>query len=318
MIWARGRDDTKKYYHEDRRAWAYNIWSSVLIAIISPIVYNGMGLVTTPQFGISILAGLVSGGIFFFIWRIGVFVYHLVYAPVFLFQEKENEIKKVIQEKEDGINQAIKENFSELEKYNWDNVDFWVVDYSFIGMSGWAFRVVNKKRFDFKKITAEITKIRIDQNIIQLSKLHQLGYIDSRNGEIGEEVVISSDHEGITVGKYKDFVVTSLKQGTMSQTHVFVTYPEDNQELSFPFPPQTRRSPMSSSLTGMVAAMSALYSAQPPETTVVIEVKIIGEIKIEDEISVLPIKMINIQVHRGGALSFYGEKDDDNEDEKEI
>ena len=54
-----------------------------------------------------------------------------------------------------------------------------------------------------------------------------------------------------------------------------------------------------------------------PETTVVIEIKITGDIKTDDETSVLPTKMINVQVHRDGALSFYGDKDDDSEDEKE-
>ncbi len=317
MILAKGRADTKKYYHEDRRAWTYNSLSSVLIAVISPIVYNGMGLIATPQFGVSILAGLLSGGLFFFVWRIGVFIYHLVYAPVLLYQEKEDEIKKVKQEKEDSINQVIKDKNLELEKYNWDNVELWVVDYSIIGMSGWAFRIINNKDFDFKSVAAEITTIRIGQKITKLSNKHQLGYIDSRNGEIEEEVVISSDNEGIIAGKQKDFVVTSLKQEAMSQTHLFVTYPKDDTELSFPFPPQTRQSPMASSLTSVVAAMSALYSAQTPETVVVIEIKITGEIKTDDEISVLPIKMINVQVHSNGALSFYGDKKNGSEDERE-
>lgn len=317
MILARGRDDTKRYYHEDRRAWTYNVLSSVLIAIISPIVYNGMGLIATPQFGVSILAGLLSGGIFFFVWRIGVFIYHLVYAPAFLHQEKEDEISKVKQEKEDTINQVIKDKNLELEKYNWDNVDFWVVDYSIIGMSGWAFRIINQKALDFKSVTAEITTIRIGQKITKLSNKHQLGYIDSQNGEIDEQVVVSSGYEGIITGKQKDFVVTSLKHEGISQTHTFVTYPKDDTELSFPFPPQTRQSPMASSLTSMVAAMSALYSAQSPETTVVIEIKITGEIKAGDEISILPMKMINVQVHGNGALSFYGDKDESDEDKKE-
>jgi hypothetical protein len=67
----------------------------------------------------------------------------------------------------------------------------------------------------------------------------------------------------------------------------------------------------------MVAAMATVYSASLPETTVVIEIKIVAEINLEDEISVLPTKMINIRVHRNGALSFYGDDDNDSKEEKE-
>lgn len=88
LVLERGKKDTREYYHKDRRGWIYNVWSSILVAIITPIVYCRMGLVMTSQFWLSVLAGLLSGGVFFVVWRLIVFVCYLWKAPANLYREE--------------------------------------------------------------------------------------------------------------------------------------------------------------------------------------------------------------------------------------
>lgn len=205
LVQKRGKKDTQEYYHKDRRGWAYNVGSAILFAIISPIVYGSMGLIMPNQFWLSILAGVISGAIFFVIWRIGVSVYFLFEASRKLYEEKE----------------------SELEKHNWNRIIFSVIPYSMFDISGWALRVENKKDFDLNQISINITQVRVNQqDIALLDKLYSLGYIDRSNGLIKEKICYILGSNGIEHGEFKDFVLTKKVQEIPYPTYEFDTYPD--------------------------------------------------------------------------------------------
>lgn len=307
LVWERGINDTKDYYRNDRRAWVYNVGSAIVVAIITPIVSYLLGQITIPsQLGISILVGVIAGAIVFIVWLFGVFIYHIWESPRNLYNDREQEIGKILKEKD-----------SELERFNWNKVDFYVTPYSIIGMKGWGLKIKNDKRFDLYQIILQITKIRINRKFIPLlsSKMYLLGFIDRRNGQVEEKIVYSYKRGGIERGKEKDFVITEIAEGSPMQgrTYSFVTYPDT--DLEWPFEKTNdflTRSVLSPSITSdIISASMALQKT--PEPTVVIEVVVKAAIKIEDEENALPIEILKLQVHSDGSLSFYGEDDDDDD-----
>ena len=243
-----------------------------------------------------------------FIYIISMFLAKRVFASYSIFVNKKNEFGKSLKEKELEFDKALKEKDLELEKYNWDNVEFYVTRFSIIGKSGWAFEIKNNKHYDISKIIIEVTKIRKDEKIMPLSGLYLLGYIDRQRGQIGEKLVNSSKRRGIEVGKSMEFVVTSeVIKTKSSKTHKFETYPD---ELSWDFPLETSDNFMAVGRS-VVAMAAALYgNNSPPEPTTVIEVCIRAEIKVDTDIIQLPGTTENLQVMNDGSLSFYGDEDE--------
>ena len=237
-----------------------------------------------------------------FIYVLSMFLAKRIFASYFMFVDKKLEFDK-----------ALKEKDLELEKYNWDNVDFWVAPFSIIGKSGWVLKIENKKRYDISRIVVEITKLRKDEKNIPLSGLHLLGYIDRQKGQIGEKIVNSSKRGGIESGKSKEFVVTSdVRKTKSSMTHEFEVYPD---KLLWDFPLETSENLNKTIGRSMIAMAVALYGNDnaPPESTTVIEVCVRAEIKVDTDIIQLPGTTVNLQVMNDGSLSFYG--DNGNEEE---
>jgi len=94
LVWQRAKKDTQEYYRTDRRSWVYNVWSSIIVAVIAPIVYGEMGLIMPEQLVQSIVAGVASGVIFFGLWRAGVFVHFWWTAHEKLYRDMEAEAYK--------------------------------------------------------------------------------------------------------------------------------------------------------------------------------------------------------------------------------
>ena len=221
-------------------------------------------------------------------------IYSFVQTPVRIYQSQKNKFDKILKEKD-----------LELEKYNWANIDFEVAQFSIIGKSGWAFKVVNGKQYDISKINVEITNIRENEKSINKSGLYYLPYIDNQNGKIREKIVKSYNRvsSGIKSGESKYFVVTThVKPNKISETHKFETFPD---ELSWKFPTKTQD--ILELTSGIGATVAKYYSkaTEPPNPVLVIELCIRAEIKIENEIIQLPGELINLLVKNNGSLSFY-------------
>jgi len=99
-VWEQAGTATKEYYYKDRRGWTYNIGSSVLVAIISPIIYRALGLIMANQLWLSVLAGIASGVIFLIIWFLGVCIYNLATAPAKIYYKQKESEKKLSDELE--------------------------------------------------------------------------------------------------------------------------------------------------------------------------------------------------------------------------
>jgi len=311
--------------------WADIDWKGYSIEVFTAFIggwlfvrQNGWGAVMNNFLDFILFVLAVPGGI-----AVLYSAYKLMMTPVEILKKQrtnfsdvlkdtEIEFDKTLKDKEVEFNTILKAQELELEKYSWgETVEFEVTPRSIIGMSCWAFRIENKKSFALENVIVEITKIRKDQNITPLSKKHQLGYIDKSNGQIEEKIIYSPDGTRIDIGKRKDFVVTSSREDSTRKAHVFVTYPEETQELAFPFPSTAKESTMSQ-IANMGSIMAhALYSVRQPEPIVVIRIEVKGEIKTEDEIITLPIDITNLQVFGDGSLDFYyGENENEEENEE--
>jgi len=162
---------------------------------------------------------------------------------------------------------------SELSKYNWDKVEFEVVSFSIVGMSGWAIRIVNNKQFDLGKIQIRLNQIRINREVHPARKAYYFGSIDYAS----EEITYLEDN-GIERGKTKDFVITGIVQGNFVPVHKFVTFPND--DINFPF-----------------------YDLPiPPFPQVVIDIDIRGFAEFRDEKIILPAKTIPIEIKYNGSI----------------
>ncbi len=204
-----------------------------------------------------------------------------------------------------------------IEKYGWEKVEFSHVGYSINNISGLALEIENKKDFDITEIIVEITKIKIGRKLVSLSAtgVHRLGYIERDNDKPEDTIVQSLDHVGIESSRKKEFVVTEVTTSMVitSITRKFLTYPDD--DIQWPFFP-TSEDGILGSLSAISRSLARQYTTEIPSSqpTVIIEIEVRGKIKADDEIITLPIYILNLEVFKDGSLSWYGE-DEDNEQE---
>ncbi len=229
----------------------------------------------------------------------------LTWALIILIQSRGVAHVKIYKKQQDEATQRLNDNELELEKYNWNNIDFWITSFSIIGKSGWALEIKNSKHYDIGKVVAEITKIRKDEINIPLSGQFLLGYIDRQNGRIEDKIVNSSQQSSIRQGESREYVITSDVAKTKSSvTHQFETYPD---KLEWEFATETNGGIATGLNRSLAAIAVAMYTGDnsPPDPVTVLEVCIKAVLDINDDVIILPHKKLNIQVHKDGSLSWY-------------
>lgn len=276
----------------DKRGYFLEVFTAFLGGA-SYIIQNGWGGVVDNFWNFCLSVLVVPGGI-----AVLYSLYKIIMTPVEIYNNKKDENKKILEEKK-----------AELEKYNWENVGFWLTPFDIIGKSGWALEIKNDKVYEISKVVIEITKIRKDYKNIPLSGLFLLGYVDRKRGNLGDKIVNSSRQSAIGRGESVEYVITSDIIITKSKkTHQFETYPD---KLIGEFDVNGDGGVLDSMNSTLSKLAFSLYADDsPPDSITVIEICLKATIDINDEVIILPNKKLNVQVYKDGSLSWYGEDDD--------
>lgn len=164
-VWSKGKEETKKYYSEDRRGWVFNVVSSLLVAIIIPIINCVFGVVMIENFWLSVLAGVTSGIIFFVIWYIGTRICFWLSSPAKMYHEQEKTIKglqaKIKRKKEIKRNISIKRD---TELYLGNSIVYLKID----NQENKDIRdcYATMRRLEYKHILGESTKEQYQKDYI--------------------------------------------------------------------------------------------------------------------------------------------------------
>lgn len=165
----------------------------------------------------------------------------------------------------------------ELTKYNWDKVEFQEVSYSISGKSGYAFRILNNKTFDITKIQVYLTDVTINgKSNARPSRAWYFQSIDYDN----DELAYLNDN-GIKSGSKKDVAITEIVRKGKSLFCKLIT---------------------SSEVEDVYIKLPYRGSKKDIESDVVIEIRLWGMIKLDDEKIVLPEKYIKIIVMPNGEI----------------